>query len=203
MKKEKISGITLLDENGDPSIHYQSAEEMFADFEIKFKKEQPFFYWFDEFYYKYIGKSIGGYSPHVIFTDFFDILRKWGYELKYAYQRVRYGYDDTWVWGVGYKLNDIMPNVLRNIKEKKQGIPMRFFDNDDFSDGASDLAEERYDKVLDDLIFAFEEMKILQDYEFDWKNKTPKQNTKEYKDREKVAKKKLKLLVDYYWEIGD
>ena len=46
-------------------------------------------------------------------------------------------------------------------------------------------------------------MKRLDDYEFDYKNKTPKQNMREYQKMIKDAKRKMELLITYYNEIGD
>lgn len=205
-----MSPISIVDDEDKVIKNYETAEEFFYDMNKDFEREHKFYNWFNKFYEKRTGiDNILGYSPHMIFDSPISILHQIRDEIKWAYQRVFRGWDDRASWGIGYWLNDIMPDILRMALEKGQGIPITFFDKEpDLQDGNYSRPQElkaeiRMRNTYLDLISAFKEMKELEDYQFDWKNKTQKQNLKEYSDKMKSAKKKLRLLIDYYWELGD
>lgn len=183
---------------------FKTSEEMFASFDERFKRNHPFYNWFNELWYKNVSGGIMGYSPHVIFSDPWDVVSETGRRIKWAYQRVYRGWDDRATWGVGYWLIEYMPGILSSIKGSQYGIPATFFSDDDINMADNNAAAKKYDKVLADLIDGFNEMKQLQDFDFDYRSKKTKDKSfREYKKKEKEAKEKLKLLVEYFWEIGD
>lgn len=126
-------------------------------------------------------------------------------QIRWTYQRVVNRYDERVAWGVGYYLNDVMPEILQHIKTHKQGVPAIFFkdvEDVDISDDERKKAEDKFDSVLDELTWAFEEMKWLQE-EWDIKDyPDAKKAMTDYRKRERLAKAKLHLLIDYYWELG-
>jgi hypothetical protein len=198
--------ITQLDENGELVRHFDNAEEMFKIFNEEFKVEHPFFYWFDEFWYRNIDAELFGYAPHVLLQEPWVILDSVWDEVRWAYQRVSKGYDDRATWGIGYWLGKYVPKILGEMKGSKVGIPMTFFDdteNTEYSDAEEDTAAKRYDEVIMDLKKAFEEMVEMEEYKFDWENKTREENLEEYNIKMKSIKDRMKKLIDYYWELGD
>jgi len=204
-KENQVDGIIILNDDGSTKVRYKDADEMFEAFRKEFKDEHPFLYWFDD---KFDGVGLFGYAPHMILSNPLEVLDAGWDRVKWAYQRVYRGYDDRATWGISYWLNDMMPKILSQMKGSAYGIPMAFFneemdDDGNYTEEEETKASERYDKVIADLIWAFEEMKRLEDFEFDYKNKTVKQNMAEYNKRMKEAKKKMGLLIEYYYEIGD
>ena len=82
--------------------------------------------------------------------------------IKFAYQRVARGWDDRAAWSVDWWLDEMMPGVLRLLKEKKHGIPCSMFDGLPMNDeGYHDkpeyaIAEARWDAIMDKMVAAFE-----------------------------------------------
>ncbi len=64
-------------------------------------------------------------------------------KVKWGFQRMFRGYDDTAVWGLNGYLTDIIHPVLKRIKEFKAGHP-------------ASITSEEWDKILDELIWTFE-----------------------------------------------
>jgi hypothetical protein len=79
--------------------------------------------------------------------------------IKYAYQRVVRGWDDTAVWSVDSWLCRVLPEMLRKLKEDKKGLPIEAFSEPHkhpHSDKDTKEAEARWNKILDDIIEGFE-----------------------------------------------
>jgi hypothetical protein len=83
-------------------------------------------------------------------------------EIKFAHQRLTRGWDDRAAWSVDWWLDNMMPGVLRLLKEKKHGIPCSMFDGLPMNDeGYHDkpeyaIAEARWDAIMDKMVAAFE-----------------------------------------------
>lgn len=76
-------------------------------------------------------------------------LRTLYWEMRYAWQRAWRGYDFTDVFELGYNFAARMPILLREFKENNVAL---FTDHESHTT----LTEEETDKVLDDMIFYFE-----------------------------------------------
>lgn len=205
-RKRDTVTIDIVDDENKIIEKFDSVENMFNEINKRWVKEHPFLNWYDNTCYKIFGKSrwfYFGYNPHVSIINPYIVFKQACREMKWAYQRVVYGVDERASWGVGFWLSDIMPKVLKKISGSEYGTPFAFYDNpDDTSYEAEKKANKKYDQVLIDLMWAFNEMKQLEDFET---SKYPDIETAmvEFRARESKAKEKLKLLIDYYWEIGD
>lgn len=169
-------------------------------------KKQNFYTWFDKIMNDKFGVSrIFSWSPHQIFENPVGIIRDIGYEIKWAYQRVKYGVDERASWGVGYWLMDIMPKILKRIKGSEYGVPLSFFE-DDALDGSEpkesdiEIASQKYDDAIKDILWGFEEMKRLEEVKVYGKDGI---GIEEYKHRMTLAKEKISILIKYFHEIGD
>ena len=98
-----------------------------------------------------------------------DIFRS----IKWAYQRITRKWDDTAVWSVDWYLTEILPPMLKKLKDTKQGVPGNCYDLDPKSDSGIDesmagdkTAIERWNFILDDIIYTFETARKIQ--ELDW-----------------------------------
>ena len=56
-------------------------------------------------------------------------LNDWKYEIKWAWQRVFRGYDDTSVWNLYHHISEQLPKILRQLKNNHLGCPGELFDN--------------------------------------------------------------------------
>jgi len=88
-------------------------------------------------------KSIFGYTPSYILLRPWKLLEELFRHLKWAWQRVYRGWDDTVVWSIDYYLAQYMPIWLRKLKEDKKGIPIG-------------MSEEEWDIVLYKITTGFE-----------------------------------------------
>jgi hypothetical protein len=81
---------------------------------------------------------------------------------KWAYQRLTRGWDDRAAWSIDWWLDNMMPGVLRLLKEKKHGTPISMFDgltmdeDGNPSHESHEIASARWDAVMDKMIAAFE-----------------------------------------------
>lgn len=102
------------------------------------------------------------------------IKRAWEYpgnvrrKIKWFFQRGKRGWADYDVWDVHYYLGTIIPDMLKWLRKNKHGIPMQAFRPSDptnkyggHTKRASDLAEKRWNKELDKMIYTFEVAKRI------------------------------------------
>ncbi len=86
------------------------------------------------------------------------------YGAKYAYQRLARGWDDRVVWSIDWWLDEIMPPILRKLKEDKNGIPSELFEGLptvpdkpwNHTEEAYGMAEKLWDGILEKMIAGFE-----------------------------------------------
>ena len=78
--------------------------------------------------------------------------------IKWAWQRLTRGWDDRAVWSIDSYLAELMPQLLRKLKEDKLGIPGSMFENpfDDMTPEIEAAALAKWHGILDDLIDGFE-----------------------------------------------
>ena len=75
------------------------------------------------------------------------IFRKIYYNIKYFIQRGKRGYSDFDLMDMDIYLLDLIPNMLKNFKNKKDGFP-------------SDLDEESWNNILKEMIEHFEKANL-------------------------------------------
>ena len=92
------------------------------------------------------------------------------------------GYADSDLWSLDSYLSSWLPAALKQLKEDKHGYP-------------GDLTEKKWDKILDQMIEAFEiDYKILE-YEY--------KDLKDFKRLDKIRRKGLQLFAEYYNNLWD
>lgn len=148
----------------------------------------------------------------------------------FAYQRVTRGWDDRAVWSVDYWLDSMMPAILRKLKEDKHGIPIDMFDDLPMNDQGyhdkpeMEIAEARWDTVIDKMIAGFEASRRVKDatyegelgpYPLNRPKGMPKDEweqvrhehylkAEELRKRDEVIfKEGLALFAEHYWSLWD
>lgn len=157
--------------------------------------------WIDDGIFK--GKNIFDYRPSYILIRPHMIVREIGQEIKWAYQRVVRGWDDRVVWSVDCWLNDIMPEILLQLKNDKVGVPVQMFvgmthgDNYEYTDEQHDIAKQKWNDELDKMITAFVVAKKLNNLEYDYKDKVQEEILT------KLFNQGMDSFKEYYFNLWD
>lgn len=82
------------------------------------------------------------------------------YSIKYSWQRITKGYCDKDLCDIDYWFMNIIPNMLQEFKDTKQGSPAVLGEDyiDDNGISCNDTCHEEWDKILEEMIFLFREM---------------------------------------------
>ena len=86
-------------------------------------------------------------------------------EVKWFIQRGKRGYADCDCWGIDSYLVDIIPKMIKQLKKYQAGVPTCMYANTtidnqyNWTDEESEVARERWDRVLNEIIVAFSFMK--------------------------------------------
>ena len=126
------------------------------------------------------------YNIIYFFPRFLDDIK---YETKWAWQRVFRGFDDRWYWGLNGELENIVPKVVRHMKENGAGCSEKFFKK-----GEEDECKQ-WGEVLEKIARGFEASKEIED-ELLYKGK---RFMKLYEER----KEGLQLFVDNFASLWD
>lgn len=124
-------------------------------------------------------------------------------KIKWAYQRVVRGWDDTAAWSVDQWLDEMMPDILNTLKLEKIGTPSAIFTDDEMDENGNvskenqRKAHERWDKELDKMIAGFVCSKKLRDLDYNWRDKEEEQAIK------KVFDEGMQSFVKYYHSLWD
>lgn len=162
--KDVIEGIKTIAKD-DPEI-YESFDEMMEKHEANKSK-------FEKFIHKHdILWKIRAFFYNIL--EHPEDLQQW---IKHAYQRVTRGWSDRDVWSLDWHLAEILPPMLRRLKETKHGVPLSAFRTSDptdengcHTDEAMKLAEARFNKDLDSIIHTFEVAQLIQEDNWCYQN---------------------------------
>jgi hypothetical protein len=187
----------------------RTLEQEMVIWDREFARDHPVQNWVNEILFK--GKTIFTYAPYYSLTHPWEIIADWHRELKYAWQRVFKGYDETIIWDIGYYLTEKMPLWLLQLKKQKHGIPSCYFP-DEYNGDYDSIPEEESDKLLekaemmwdadiDKMIAGFKAHKEIQDAEFEWI--TIEDLHREEDKRYKIFKAGMKLFVEHYGDLWD
>ena len=112
------------------------------------------------------------------FQRFIQAIKDFPSEAKWFYQRGSRGWSDRSAWSIDTWLVDNLIPMLERLKKEKLGIPLSMFKKKDGvdkdgnpTDEASVLAEQRWDNVLNEIIYGLKCAKKIQDLDYDYKDK--------------------------------
>ena len=106
-------------------------------------------------------------SAEKLFSNnpFFLIPRKindWKYEIKWAWQRIFRGYDDTTVWNLHSQISIYLPKILRDLKKIHHGCPSELFDNK----AKKNKECHKWENVLEKMANGFDAARKLDENEY-------------------------------------
>ena len=81
-------------------------------------------------------------------------FKRWKRNIKYIYQRVKYGYCDRDVWSIDYWFLNVVPSMLEDLRDNAHGCPPRGRLDAKILDG-DDMGE--WKKILSEMVFLFRE----------------------------------------------
>lgn len=175
--------------------------ESFNDFDnmLEENKKKKFFIfnWIDD--YLFGEKGLLGYLPSYILFRPFLFIRELSKEIKYAWQRVYRGWDDTVPRSVDIWMNHMMPEILARLKGNGcllDGVIPEGKDGD-YSEEQYKQGKEKWDKEIDIMIEGFRAAERLCNIEYDFKDK----DRKEEKELMDVYKKGMKSFIDNYFSL--
>ena len=89
--------------------------------------------------------------------------KRWRRNIKFAYQRVRYGYCDSDIWSIDYWFLNVMPGMLQQLKETTHSYPCfqgsisHAVYGTAVSEDADDAGMKQWDEILSEMIFLLKE----------------------------------------------
>ena len=84
--------------------------------------------------------------------------KRWKRNIKFFYQRIKYGYCDSDVWNIDYWFLNVMPGMLQQLKETTHSYPC--FPNIVYGNGMSEdinKGMKQWDDILSEMIFLLNE----------------------------------------------
>lgn len=77
-------------------------------------------------------------------------------EPKYVKQRGKRGFADCDCWSTDFYLSQIIPQMIKKIKDNKQGLPCSLFPNAlNITEKQEIIAQKKWDIILDNIIYTF------------------------------------------------
>jgi hypothetical protein len=117
-------------------------------------------------------------------------------DIKYCYQRIRYGWCDRDTWSIDHWFLEVMPPMLQHLRDNKYGHPW-------------DMSEELWNKTLETMIFLFTEANedrcsLKNNYGIDveyekWRDRQSYIN----KYREECKNKAFNVFKIRFWNLWD
>jgi hypothetical protein len=167
------------------------------DLEIELSVHKP------KYFDKLFPGGIAGYRANYALSHPWIILNELNSQMFWAWQRVFKGYDDRIVWGIDSYLSEHIPLWIRELKEKKHGIPTQCFLPEDwdnikceYKNGAEEIAQEKFDNILNQIAEGFEAYKRIEQ-ECLWIDDP------EYKELTDRYNKGFDLFKEYFGNLWD
>jgi len=112
------------------------------------------------------------------FQRFIQAIKDFPSEVKWFYQRGSRGWSDRSAWSIDTWLVDNLIPMLERLKNNKHGTPASMFRKKDgvdkdgnSTDEAHRLAEQRWDNVLNEIIYGLKCAKKIEDSDYDYEDK--------------------------------
>ena len=138
------------------------------------------------------------------FNTVINTIKDFPSEAKWFYQRGSRGWSDRSVWSIDTWLVDNLIPMLERLKIDNHGTPMSMFKKKDGfdkdgipTDEANVLAAQRWDNVLNEIIYGLKCAKKLQGSDYDYKDK------EEAKKLTKSSQRSFDLIGKHLFSLWD
>lgn len=144
------------------------------------------------------------YAVRRVFYSIPDMPRDAYNEVKYAYQRVRYGWCTRDTWAFDHHLSKVIVGGVKHLRNNITGVPRV----DDTGDDEKDYDIKKWEAILDEIIWAFDlNEQIANGYR---ENYWPEKPAKYAKDKSYLTLKEdirrrrgMLLFLQYYFLLVD
>jgi hypothetical protein len=155
----------------DKDLEEELTPETFDRWEEEWKKKHPVRAWIDKLFKN---ESLADYRASYSITHPWVFFPYIGRHIKWAWQRVFRGWDDRIIWSIDFYLAEKLPVWLKELKEDKRGIPSSIIPTEclldgDIPDNVWEEGKITWDKILDEMIDAFNAYIEMDDIKFDKK----------------------------------
>ena len=95
----------------------------------------------------------------VRFENPVEKIGRWGRNLRYMYQRVRYGYCDRDIWMMDDWFLSVIPNMLDELNRTRHGFPSALLDKQDMNPDkeANERCDKEWGRILSEMAHCFRE----------------------------------------------
>ena len=125
-------------------------------------------------------------------------------KIKHYYQRAKTGHSYMDAWSIDYYLVDNLIPMLNELKKNKHGVATTFFrkkdgvdKNGNPTDEAFRLAEQRFDNVLNEILYGLKCAKKIHEVDYNYKDKD------EGKKLKKSAERSFQLIGKHLFSLWD
>jgi hypothetical protein len=138
------------------------------------------------------------------FQRFIQAIKDFPYEVKWFYQRGSRGWSDRSAWSIDTWLVYNLIPMLERLKRDKHGTPTSMFRKKDGVskngipiDEADVLAAQRWDNVLNEIIYGLKCAKKIEDLDYDYEDK------EEVKKLTKSSQRSFELIGKHLFNLWD
>ena len=126
-------------------------------------------------------------------SNIFGLVRQFFTDIKYSWQRIRYGYCDHDIWELYPWFLDTMPRMLEEMKRTRHGNAV--VNQED--EGNDEALTKAWDEVLDRMIF------LLREADEETCQKKNLNHAKLYEYREQCKDEAMELFSKYFYDLWD
>ncbi len=138
------------------------------------------------------------------FQRFIQAIKDFPSEVKWFYQRGSRGWSDRSAWSIDIWIVDNLIPILKRLKRDSHGIPLSMFRKKDgidkdgnSTDEANLLAQQRWDNVLNEIIYGLKCAKTINDLDYDYND------SKRTKQMMKSVEKSFQLIGKHLFSLWD
>jgi len=170
------------------------------------KQEHETFERIEDVFAKWDEENEKWYNKYFVipFYTFINPIKNFPSEVKWFYQRGSRGWSDRSAWSIDTWLVDNLIPMLERLKNNKHGTPTSMYRKKDGvdkdgnpTDEANVLAKQRWDNVLNEILYGLKCAKKIQDLDYDYTDK------KLSKRLTKSSHRSFELIGKYLLDLWD
>lgn len=93
----------------------------------------------------------------VRFENPVEELTRWSRNLRYMYQRARYGYCDRDIWMMDDWFLSVIPNMLDELNRTRHGFPSALLEDENQDEEANERGNREWGRILSEMAHCFRE----------------------------------------------